>query len=540
MQKTLSIARAMCAVGFAVPAFAVNGIVTGDTYVSQANPGNNFGGLPSMLVGGGNTSLVQFTLGGLLPTRVTPSQVEKATLIVYVSKVWSAGTVDLLLAGSAWDEVSLTYNNLPALSMAGTAAATQSGQYLVFDVTAAVQGWVATPALNYGFALAEDAAVPGVSIQLDSKENTATGHTAILDVTVAVPAASPWTIGVPGPAGPAGPQGPPGPAGQAGLQGPAGPNVLDVGSPAAPSLNFTGNPNTGIYSASANTVNVATNGISRLAVRPDGDLDLTGNIRLSGTPILQAGSNSSLALGPGTLPVNTGLFNTALGLQAMASNMTGAQNTAVGVQALIGNFTGNSNTGIGVASLQRTASGTGNTAVGVGSLGFLNSGTSNLALGTNAGSGLTAGNNNVYVANPGAANESGVMRLGSAGAQTATFLAGVRGVAPSMSNAQPVVIDSNGQLGTVAAGVSGFQLVQTTFSSGAGGIATHVASCPGSTKVLGGGFSYPAAGMSMADQAAITMSQSYPVSTTQWSVEVSNMGTVTVLGTVWAVCATMQ
>jgi hypothetical protein len=65
-----------------------------------------------------------------------------------------------------------------------------------------------------------------------------------------------------------------------------------------------------------------------------------------------------------------------------------------------------------------------------------------------AGATLTAGDNNIYISNNGFAVESGVTRIGREAVQTATFIAGINGVTPAAGNVLPVVIDSNGQLGT--------------------------------------------------------------------------------------------
>jgi hypothetical protein len=46
--------------------------------------------------------------------------------------------------------------------------------------------------------------------------------------------------------------------------------------------------------------------------------------------------------------------------------------------------------------------------------------------------------------------ESGVIRVGTSGTQTSFFAAGIRGVTTGSNDAVPVMIDSNGQLGTVS------------------------------------------------------------------------------------------
>ena len=62
---------------------------------------------------------------------------------------------------------------------------------------------------------------------------------------------------------------------------------VDPGSAAAPTINFTGDTNTGIYSPGANQVAVATNGTGRLFVNADGSIDAgsgaNGIFTLTGT-----------------------------------------------------------------------------------------------------------------------------------------------------------------------------------------------------------------------------------------------------------------
>ena len=60
---------------------------------------------------------------------------------------------------------------------------------------------------------------------------------------------------------------------------------------------------------------------------------------------------------------SSGLFNTALGANALYTDTSGGRNTAMGVNALRFNLTGNSNTAIGVNALHRNIS-VDNTAVG--------------------------------------------------------------------------------------------------------------------------------------------------------------------------------
>lgn len=145
-----------------------------------------------------------------------------------------------------------------------------------------------------------------------------------------------------------------------------------------------------------------------------------------------------------------GTRNTAVGVGALelGDGATSDHNTGVGYQALRESG-GTSNVAIGAQTLDSATTGDNNTAIGAGALTALTSGDGNIALGRSAGLGLITGSDNVYVANSGA-NESGTMRLGTTNRHDRTFVAGIRGVSTGLNNAVAVVVDSNGQLGTVS------------------------------------------------------------------------------------------
>jgi hypothetical protein len=73
----------------------------------------------------------------------------------------------------------------------------------------------------------------------------------------------------------------------------------------------------------------------------------------------------------------------------------------------------------------------------------------NIALGSGAGQNLTTGSDNLDIANAGVAADSGRIRIGTAGQQTAAFLQGVYG--KTSSGGVSVVINSAGKLGTASA-----------------------------------------------------------------------------------------
>jgi hypothetical protein len=70
-------------------------------------------------------------------------------------------------------------------------------------------------------------------------------------------------------------------------------------------------------------------------------------------------------------------------------------------------------------------------------------------LGESAGVAVLAGNNNIHIGNSGANADTETIRIGLQGTQTQTFIAGIRGATTGVANAVNVLIDSNGQLGTM-------------------------------------------------------------------------------------------
>ena len=146
----------------------------------------------------------------------------------------------------------------------------------------------------------------------------------------------------------------------------------------------------------------------------------------------------------------TGSLNTAIGDNALFSNTVGFQNTAVGGWTLVNNNTGNANVAIGSLTAYSNFTGGGNTAVGEQALFDNQSGNYNIAIGFAAGD-RTTGSNNIVIGDIGVAGESNTIRIGGSGftggPQTAAFIAGISGTAVV---GDAVVVDGNGQLGTVA------------------------------------------------------------------------------------------
>jgi hypothetical protein len=147
---------------------------------------------------------------------------------------------------------------------------------------------------------------------------------------------------------------------------------------------------------------------------------------------------------------NTGDANTATGDSALFSNTTGEFNTATGSDALAVNSTGFVNTAIGASALQGNSTGNNNTAIGFKALFNNATGINNIALGVSAGTNLTTGSNNIDIGNAGIATETGIIRIGTAGTQAATFIAGIREAALAHGTAVAVGVTADGQLGVRA------------------------------------------------------------------------------------------
>jgi len=210
-----------------------------------------------------------------------------------------------------------------------------------------------------------------------------------------------------GPEGPEGPEGPKGAKGNTGAQGdegaegpegpqgPAGPNTVGDGSVGAPAINFASSTTTGIFSPA------------------------TGKIAL-------AESGSLFLHSPGTT-------NAALGLNALSNLSIGSSNTAVGYHALEANTTG-----------------IGNTAIGRDALKLDTNGLYNVAIGQKAGFAATNAERSIFISNNGGVSDTYTIKIGEEGVQSSAFIAGIRGKTTGVADAVNVMIDSNGQLGTVS------------------------------------------------------------------------------------------
>jgi len=175
------------------------------------------------------------------------------------------------------------------------------------------------------------------------------------------------------------------------------------------------------------------------------------NNTASGSYSLRAnttGSNNT-AIGVSSLEYNTtGNGNIATGGFALNANTTGSGNTVSGYGAMFQNTTGNNNIGVGGFVLQFNTTGNNNSAVGYEALYKNTTGNNNIALGNGAGFNLTTGSNNIAIGNRATATDSNIIRIGTQGTQTRTFIAGIRSA--TVTGGQTVVVNALGQLGVVS------------------------------------------------------------------------------------------
>ena len=212
-----------------------------DTSIRATNVEKNFGEEENLVIEGesGTSSLVRFSLdpASTLPADTTGSQVEKASLWIWVNNVSVPGNIRVAPIDGDWSEDAVTYAIKPVLGAAQSPISVdRKNQYILIDVTELVRYWLDHPSAFFGFSVGASDDSPYVSLSLDSKENTGTSHLPRLLISLKPvqgekgekgDTGSPGATGSTGPQGPAGPAstvpGPKGDKGDTGATGPAGP-----------------------------------------------------------------------------------------------------------------------------------------------------------------------------------------------------------------------------------------------------------------------------------------------------------------------------
>jgi hypothetical protein len=174
-----------------------------------------------------------------------------------------------------------------------------------------------------------------------------------------------------------------------------------------------------------------------------------------------ADGDSNNAVGESALFANVhAAANTAVGDVALANNDSsglalGNANTAVGAGALFSNVDGDSNNAVGFNALGSNADGLENNVMGFDAMADNVSGAGNVAIGDSAGLGVE-GDFNIYIGafagpapSPAPVAESETIRIGDV-FNTDCYIGGIFGA--TATGGLPVVVNSDGKLGTVPAG----------------------------------------------------------------------------------------
>ena len=164
---------------------AVFGQITpiGDSYTNTADSTTNYGAKTLLDVDGATQiTYIQFNLASIPST----ASVSQAALKLYVNTVVQAGSFNVDYVNGAWSESIIEASNAPALgaNIASDVAITSAdkNQYILINVTSAVQAWLSGSETNNGIALVANGSFNGT---FDSKENTTTSHPPELDIAFA-------------------------------------------------------------------------------------------------------------------------------------------------------------------------------------------------------------------------------------------------------------------------------------------------------------------------------------------------------------------
>ncbi|MGO9539740.1 MAG: DNRLRE domain-containing protein [Terriglobales bacterium] len=155
----------------------------GDSYTNTATPTTNYGAKTLLDVDGATQiTYIQFSLASI-PASASISQ---ATLKLYVNTVTSAGSFNVDYVNGVWTEGAIDASDAPALGSTIASGvvitAADKNQYILINVTSAVQAWLNGSEPNNGIALVANGSF---NATFDSKENTATSHPAELDIAFA-------------------------------------------------------------------------------------------------------------------------------------------------------------------------------------------------------------------------------------------------------------------------------------------------------------------------------------------------------------------
>jgi hypothetical protein len=183
MLGTRHFAEACLVALFAVAVSQAQITPSADAFTNSNEPTKNYGATALLDVhGASEITYIQFNLASI-PTTATISQ---ATLKLYVSSVTRAGSFNVDYVNSSWSEGSIDASNAPPVGATITSdvsiTTADKNQYILVNITAAVEAWLNGSETNNGIALVANSSF---NAAFDSKENTTTSHPSELDIVFA-------------------------------------------------------------------------------------------------------------------------------------------------------------------------------------------------------------------------------------------------------------------------------------------------------------------------------------------------------------------
>jgi Chaperone of endosialidase len=362
-----------------------------DAFTNSASPSTNYGA--NVLLDVNGTKQVSYIQFDLTPIP-SSSSVSKATLKLYVNAVTKTGSFNVDYVNGTWAEETITYSMAPALGSAiannVTLTTADKNQYVLIDITPALQAWLGGSQPNDGIALVANSTF---NASFDSKENATTSHPAELDVVfsgggtitgVLTGSSSGLTGG--------------GTSGTLNL-------TLTTACAAKQILQWSGSA-WACSNAGTGTITGVTAGTDLTGGGTSGNVTLsldttkvpqlnavnvfTGNMTVNGNVSVEGGLSVAGQVSAGGFSTN-GEYYVQNSPFAFGSSTLG--NAFLGF-AGNPNATGGGNTGVGLDALSILVSGTGNVALGPLALGQDTLGSSNTALGAHALPVATTNNNN--------------------------------------------------------------------------------------------------------------------------------------------------
>jgi len=176
------------------------------------------------------------------------------------------------------------------------------------------------------------------------------------------------------------------------------PILESLGTVGAPTYSFTGDTNTGMYSAGADQLGFTTGGTNRILITTT-NIDLTStNINYNSRTAQLVDIHSSNNTYAG-LTSKVGSSNCTSYGSLSGSNLSGNNNTTIGYNTMpvANNITAIENTALGANALVALTSARSNTAIGNLALSGITTGNYNTSIGRNSGLGITTGVDNICI-----------------------------------------------------------------------------------------------------------------------------------------------